>query len=1170
MHITQIEFENFKSFGKKIKIPFFDGFTTISGPNGSGKSNIIDGILFCLGLSGSRAIRAEKLTDLIYNGGGKRPNYAQVTIQIDNTESVFSNNKDVIAITRKVKQTESGYYSYYYIDGKTVTLNEIHEQLSKAKVTPEGYNVVMQGDVTRIIQVTPFERRKIIDEIAGVSEFDNKKERSLNELEIVRERIERVDIIIEEVKVQLQRLTEERNQAIKYKSLREEKRRYEGFVILAKLNDAKKELDSIDRELKEKEIGQEKIQVDYEHQKNTLSALKLELDELNEQIMQKGEAEQIQVKKEIEEIKGQHDLATNTIELLNNEITATEKTKRRALLEINRDQEIGQGLDEKVAEEQLRESTLQTELDEKKTQMQQLRSRITEVDVEYADTQKTLTDLKNRLEECRSEKNELMRHEDRLLDATRRRSSDVREIEIEIIDSQEKINSKESDLQKAAKEIANLVLTVKQLFHDHEDLEKNRIGIKAAAGDVERELINNQREYMRLEAKIKAERELGGYSSAVESILKSARNHELEGIYGTIAELGTTDKNYSTALEIAAGGRIQAMVAATDEDASCAIAYLKQRHRGRATFLPLSKLKPSRSLEAPDHAGVIDYAINLMDYEQKFDPAFWYVFRDTLIVGTLSDARKLIGRYRMVTLEGEMIERGGAMTGGSIRSRHSFAGGETEKLSGLAQKTTELESRRNGILNKIDSIESHIHTLLKEIAESEKQLSKRQLELEDIKGRGEQLTTLINKRRDELQQINGERKTLKREMEEVEEKKTAKNLQMHEFEEQIHVLEEKIKGSPIPKLNEQINKLQDEINHLQNRIYDVKEGLNSINLERKYLKEKIEEITRSTSELETKKIEHLEKIQQLYHKIKQLDSDLTEKQEREKHLSVELRELQKRREDLQERYDSAKEETRNITITIQQFGSQMLALNATMEAVSEQITQLQTELSQRNLDENEEVPTTEKVYSRIKSIERAMERLEPVNMRAISEYDEVENREGDLRSRRDILFNERQELLQRITYYEKMKKDAFMEAYTSINKHFKEIFAELSSGTGEIILENPEDPFTGGLTIKARPSDKTEQRLEAMSGGEKSLTALALIFAIQMYRPAPFYAFDEIDMFLDGFNAERVARRIKKSSKEAQFIVVSLRKPVIEAAQRTVGVTMQENNISMVTGVKIQ
>ena len=199
-----------------------------------------------------------------------------------------------------------------------------------------------------------------------------------------------------------------------------------------------------------------------------------------------------------------------------------------------------------------------------------------------------------------------------------------------------------------------------------------------------------------------------------------------------------------------------------------------------------------------------------------------------------------------------------------------------------------------------------------------------------------------------------------------------------------------------------------------------------------------------------------------------------------------------------------------------------------------------------------------------------MERLEPVNMRAISEYDEVENREGELQSRRDILFNERQELLQRITYYEKMKKDAFMEAYTSINKHFKEIFAELSSGTGEIILENPEDPFTGGLTIKARPSDKTEQRLEAMSGGEKSLTALALIFAIQKYRPAPFYAFDEIDMFLDGFNAERVARRIKKSSKEAQFIVVSLRKPVIEAAQRTIGVTMQENNISMVTGVKIQ
>jgi chromosome segregation protein len=198
-----------------------------------------------------------------------------------------------------------------------------------------------------------------------------------------------------------------------------------------------------------------------------------------------------------------------------------------------------------------------------------------------------------------------------------------------------------------------------------------------------------------------------------------------------------------------------------------------------------------------------------------------------------------------------------------------------------------------------------------------------------------------------------------------------------------------------------------------------------------------------------------------------------------------------------------------------------------------------------------------------------MEKLEPVNMRAIDEYIEVENRKGDLKSRRDILFHEREEIMSRIQKCEELKKETFMNTFNGVNEHFKKVFAELSDGTGSLFLEKPDEPFSGGMTIKAQPSEKTLQRLEAMSGGEKSLTALSLLFAIQEYRPAPFYAFDEIDMFLDGVNAEKVANRIKKSAAYAQFIVVSLRKPMIEAAKRTIGVAMQENNISSVTGIKL-
>jgi chromosome segregation protein len=227
LHIKEIELQNFKSFGKKVKIPFFDDFTTISGPNGSGKSNIIDGILFALGLSNSRVMRAEKLTDLIYNGDTRPRDFAQVSIHFDNKDREMPVDSDEVVITRKVRQTESGYYSYYYFNEKAVGLSDIHNYLSKAKITPEGYNVVMQGDVTNIIEMTATERRKIIDEIAGVAEFDDKKEQALNELEIVRERIERVDIILAEVDDQLAKLKLERDQALKYQSLRDEKRKYE-------------------------------------------------------------------------------------------------------------------------------------------------------------------------------------------------------------------------------------------------------------------------------------------------------------------------------------------------------------------------------------------------------------------------------------------------------------------------------------------------------------------------------------------------------------------------------------------------------------------------------------------------------------------------------------------------------------------------------------------------------------------------------------------------------------------------------------------------------------------------------------------------------------------------------------------------------------------------------
>ncbi|MDL5502561.1 MAG: AAA family ATPase, partial [Candidatus Methanoperedens sp.] len=316
MHIKEIELQNFKSFGKKVKIPFFDDFTTISGPNGSGKSSIVDSIRFCLGLSNSGVLRAEKLTDLIFNGDTKvKRDFAQVTIRFDNTDREMPVDSDQIEITRKIRRTESGYYSYYYFNEKAVSLNDIHNYLSKAKITPECYNVVMQGDVTAIIEMTQTERRKIIDEIAGVAEFDEKKDQALNELDIVRERIERVDIILAEVDDQMSKLRQERDQALKYQSLRDEKRKYEGYILFARQKDAKKELERLGGELQDKETKKIDIIKQIEDRKKELLDIEENLSTLNSLIIQKGENEQITLRKEIETIRGDISRCMSTIEL---------------------------------------------------------------------------------------------------------------------------------------------------------------------------------------------------------------------------------------------------------------------------------------------------------------------------------------------------------------------------------------------------------------------------------------------------------------------------------------------------------------------------------------------------------------------------------------------------------------------------------------------------------------------------------------------------------------------------------------------------------------------------------------------------------------------------------------------------------------------------------------
>ncbi len=1168
MHIKDIELRNFKSFGKRAKISFFDDFTTISGPNGSGKSNIIDAILFVLGLSSSKMMRAEKLTDLIYNVNGKNPDNAEVTIKFDNTDREFPLDQDVVKVKRRVQRTEAGYYSNYYLNNKPCNLSELRTYLSKSKIFPEGYNVVVQGDINKIIRMSPTERRKVIDEIAGVAEFDEKKERSLKELETVRERIDHAEILLSEVSSRLDQLAEEKKQALKYKALRDEKRRYEAFTLLAKLKSVNRKLKKAIKELQIHNSRKDGLVGEITDIRLNMSKLEEKLGTLNEQIMMTGEYEQIQIKEKIMSIQGEITFCKNSIEFSKKEIEELEKERRKIFIDIDKTQLKIEGLTAQLEEEKVRKASLLAEMSDKKDALSIVQDKIAKVDAKFADTRDGLVELKKQIEQKRGEKNELLRAKDRLLDDIRRNSAEVNEAEREISNAKERIYQTESEMRQIHEELKELEGGLSKKSDYASDLESKKFAIRKELSEIEDKLWGLQQEYAKVEARVKAAEETR-YYRAVEKILSAKMDRSLSGIYGTIAELGTVDEKYALALEIAAGGKMQCIVVSTDEDATHAIEFLKRDKVGRATFLPLNKMRPPRPLKEVKEKGVIDYAINLVEYDPKFKESFCYVFGDTLVVRDLDAARKLMPR-RMVTLEGELIEKSGAMTGGTApKSRFKFVAAEEERLRKLVEQINIYESKRQKCIEEMDGIESQISSAIRGTTDIDTEIAgkKRMLvDLEELKCRYDELT---KKKEEKINSISTARKRLGEDI-------AALEFSIAEIDEQISAmigeidrLEAELEGSEIPSLSNESDRIKSEIKSFENSSRDIDVRINALQIEKDFCASRIDDNKERLISLEERRVLLKNKIEEHKNQIVALEKDLERGKKRKNELEAQLADLREIRDKLLD--EQAKMETKKSALqrNIDMIDLKIESLECTRDELQIQFNDINREVTSAGIKDEEDIPPTNTIKEQIVKLESEMIALEPINMRAIEEYEKVQDRQQDLQKKRDVLFDERNELLNRIKQYEQMKKDVFMENFLEINGHFKDVFTLLSDGEGELMLENWEDPFAGGLSIKAEPSGKAIHHMEALSGGEKSLTALAFILAIQKHRPSPFYVFDEIDMYLDGSNAERVAKMIKDASKDGQFIVVSLRKPMIESADRTIGVTMQEDNISSITGVML-
>ena len=1178
MHIDSLILDDFKSFGRRTEIPFYEDFTTVSGPNGSGKSNIIDAILFALGLARARGIRAEKLTDLIYNPGhhgeqstGARE--ASVEVILNNEDRTLAANEIATAmgveeveeageihIKRRVKETDANYYSYYYLNGRSVNLSDIQDLLETAGVIPEGYNVVMQGDVTGIINMTPAQRRTIIDEIAGVAAFDAKKEDAFSELDTVTERVEEAALRIKEKEDRLEQLADERETALEYQELKEEKGEYEGYRKAAELEGKRDDLENVEAKIEALTADLDDRRRTLDERQGRVTRLEEDLADTNAEIERTGEEEQLEIKREIEEIKGEISRLEDAIESATERADDAEKKRRQAFVELDRKQETAEDLGTRVRETKVEKASIKGEIEQVQSDLDDVESEIEAVDSEYESTRDALEAKRETRSALKDEKAERQREQDRLLDAVRRRSTEEADLEAKIEAAEERVPDHRAEREDIADELERARENETRIDEVVEDLQTERSDLRDALDDLEEAIRAKQQEYADLEAKTDSDG--SSYSRAVSTVLRSDES----GVHGTVAQLGSVEGEYATACETAAGGRLANVVVEDDGVGQRCIEYLKSRNAGRATFLPITKMDNRSRPSLPNHEGVIDFAYDLVDFDSRYEGIFSYVLGSTVVVDDMSTARSLMGDYRLVTLDGDLVERSGAMTGGSSSgSRYSFTS-ETGRLQEVADRVSELDDKRRSTQEELNEVERRLDSARDRRADAKESVKSLEADLE----RKEEAIVAAEKK---VTDLEADLEELREERAAVDERMNAIEADITEYDERISIteaeieeLEAELADSDIPDLTAEAEDLRAEIAEKKERMDDLDGNLNEYQLEKRYAEEAIENLHDDLESAQNRKAAAEERIEELEGTIEEQERVLDEKREAIADLEEELTDLKKERKDLQgelrearETRDEAKERVTTLESRLDDRREKRDRLEWEIEALAEDVGEY----------DSEAIPDHEEVEERIAALEAEMSALEPVNMLAIEEYDTVEADLTDLREKKSTLEAEREAITDRIDSYEQQKRETFMESFEAIDSHFREIFERLSAGTGELHLENESDPFDGGLTMKAEPGDKPIQRLDAMSGGEKSLTALAFIFALQRHNPAPFYALDEVDAFLDAANAERVGELVDELASDAQFVVVTHRAAMLERSERAIGVTMQENNVSAVTGIDL-
>ena len=1172
MYLKSLEIQGFKSFPDKTLIRFDSDITAIVGPNGSGKSNISDALLWVMGEQSSKTLRGAKMEDVIFGGTQKRSavGFAEATLTLDNADRALPYDADEVMITRRYYRSGD---SEYYINRQSARLRDIHEMFMDTGLGREGYSNIGQGRIDEILSLKSADRREIFEEAAGISKYRHRKEETERKLAHTEDNLLRIGDKVSELELQLEPLRQQSEKAIKYLALRDELQGVEVAVWMDKLEKLSADAKKAEEDYVSASFVLQQAHEDMDRLYAATETLTADLRTKNDDV------ENLRV--QISMLEGAHQQIDGQIAVLRGAIANNEENLRRSQADIQGQEDRSSGIAAQMAQIEARISQIDVLLKAK--------------DIELNDLQKEMTAMAANAQGITRQFMELRSREVKLTADLAVREADLRAMESRTWENTQRdkqlLEEIASGEEKEKEAENNLTTCRKELRKAREEVTANQNTIagytlrqttrKQRAEELSQEVQKLQNTLNGVQAKARVframEQDLEGYQKSVRQVMQEAKRGSLRNIHGPVSKLIRTEDDYTVAIEIALGAAMQQIVVENEADGKAAISYLKRTNGGRATFLPITALKPKTLQEngLESCAGFVGIASDLITADIKYRGVVENLLGRTVIVETIDNAISMAKRYgnrfKIVTLDGQVMNPGGSMTGGSVSREAGILSraNELEKLTAteknLAEKLNALEGNFQEAKRAADQVEFQLNTAREQLAEAEKQVL-------TLQGREKQHEIWLQAISDAMDAAQRERDALTVRNQQDKEQRASIQAEVRVYRTQ---LEETRLG--LKSLEGSQTDADTAVAAVTDKMNTLRSDKAALDAERTTAQSHMTDLRILQTAAEGDREKKLADMESIRREIESLQQNIDQQLERQRENDAQIASTRTAMETALADYAAlearkSKNENeyheKNKSIMTMERACALLETKKETTAIEEKniIDKLWDTYGLTPGTAEEKRGQIESVASgmhRIAELKRKITNLGTPNLGAIEEYARVDERYTYLTGQRDDVLHSKKELERIIKEITSQMTEIFVTEFQKIDHYFGKVFEEMfGGGKGSLVLEDPNEPLTCGIEIRVQPPGKQLKTITLLSGGEKAFVATALYFAILKVRPTPFCILDEIDAALDDRNVERFSSYLRNLSTKTQFVVITHRRGTMEASDVLYGVTMQEQGIS--------